>query len=1392
MSAARPSPVVDNPRVSRGRRGVLLLVVLSMLTLFLMLGATFLVAAIRAREAARAYARLTFGGDDARLPYERLLDTVALDVIRGGFTPTAAGANAPAVTFESLLADKYGTSTLTGTATAAVMAGPVVTATVSLATSVPPTDLNGRVLTFTEPGRPVSSHRIIRATATGAAASNAPATSFTVALDAPSRIRPFVLPGAASRVTINGREFAGASGTNEAWDGFDSDNSFLAQIEPGAVMASSTTSRMSFIGTPPSAFGPAYEYGAADQVPEAADNDGDGVPDGIFLDFGLPDGSDAFGNAVELRASVLVVDLDGRFNVNAHGSLAPVTYTGTHPGWTTNNTIVTTGSLASVPMGSGYGPADIAANLGSGNEATTPGTITSGTPRVFDGTPLVTSGTENPRLAMLTGARAYATGTGVLRMRGRRSAGSRYTAAAETPRLRPAEGRYGEQSPTGSWLGGSAQLSDASFAYARPGRPNVSDEAGRLVARRAAPTQPATVTFGIPPLWWNATSTFDWRSAGANYPAPRGTYNSPPDLHGRMKTLTLSAASSGPSALTPQVVYAQPEWSSASDFREIKDNPYELMLDTRVGFGGLIKDPTTAGQSLGSLADNPFTPAELEPVLRPYDIDTNRCQPRLVAFLGSAAEDVRLRVTTDSWDTTAVVGGDPASGAAVRLFDWLRQATAGPLYGGDEDANGNGVLDGGEDLNGNGVLDRRAVSGIIGGEIAYGERFDLNRPLAPFDPANAGYSPGNPYYVQRQASFKDLFTLLVALEQGGTGSAPAASRAAELAQWAANVVEFRDADSRMTPFEYDRNPRNGWTVDGNVETNTAAENAGANERGVVWGVERPEILIREAFAWSMGGAPTDGGAIVCLHRPWNAVAVASGTSTQIAAEPCDYAFDTLCSATNAGVITGTTGIPGNVVDLGKKAGPHVLVSGSNPAYDDKTQAAYPIWRLRIDAGGSSSYVRFDTDSPGTNEFGLPMITTGNDKPKLRVDSSLTVLSGSTVNFRTAAGSVATGTVTVSGSSCPIGNNFRIPAGASTATISLERLSDPSRAPTMTEWTADPLANPDTATSSLRYVVVDSVQVSVSDTSVPNTTAKSSRRTAASAATGFWRNAFVDGFSLTASSSAPCPTAFPAGERSSASWFPWPNRPFVSAAELVLVPRYGCIPAPSAGLAATYPHPELLQRYQHVTEANAATYTIPVAAGLSADLIFDAVHVPTRFAGIHGTTTTDIYATTGIANQTTPALQVSSFREPGRVNLNTVTSDAVWNTVVGGPLQRVGVSRTTAGFGTTPARGLADLLQLSPTATTIMASDTNSPVGELNWSNNPLHRFYTASRLANTVTPRSNVFAIWVTLREMVPNDPDSVRYHRGFYIVDRSLPVAFEDGRDHNVRDCIRLRRIIE
>ena len=1363
-SSVSPQPgraEVGDSLSSCGRRGVLLLVVLSMLTLFLMLGATYLVAASRARDAAKAYARLTFGSDEARIPAPALLDAVLLKVVRG---PMVIGSG----TFESLLADKYGgptasgTPTLSGSLSSISRVGPVLTASLATSASVRPTDLAGRVLTLSQPGRPATSHRIVRAVNSGS--TNAPGSAFTVALDLPFTNRPFTLPSGTAPVIVNGREFSGVPSTippsNENWDGFDEHNRFLAQLRSStSSISQADVIRGSFLHTSAaptfSVSGTTYTLTTSatsasvflvtgttdfdnDLIMDAADNDSDGVIDGIFQDVGLPYAADAAGNAVQLRASMLVVDLDGRFNVNAHGGLPRLVYGGA-TNWPDSAVVAT----SPVPLGSGYGPSEVNA-----------GKLFVNAPQ---NAPLVSQGgfanTENPALLTLTGGTSG-------KYLGKRSgaSGSRYTDTEQTPRLTNPEGRYGEQAAT-TWDNIEQQLiSNGTPAnFARPGIPGTDDEASRINDRRAPPASSADTNYGIPSLWWTGTSTFNWATAGAAYPAPRGVFNSPPDLHGRMKTLTQSASGVG---VVPRLAFAQPEWSSgiaAGSQNETRDDPYELRLDTGRGFGGSLFDPTTAGSgtSASSISrDNPFTPAELEPVLRPYDVDTNKHQPRLAAMLGSAAEEARLKVTTDSWDTTAVTGS-----AAILIFGsgttnqgWLQRS--GSMYPSAIVSTGT-----------------VPVGGVLGGEIARGERFDLNRALIATSTAAGGYNASAPYWQQRQAYFKDLYTLLVMLTStSGTSqivvggqSLSGTDATAVLAQWAANVVDFRDADSTMSTFEYDTNPINGWAPDGSLTT------TGEAERAEVVGAERPELVIAETFAWENDNT---GELFVVLHRPWNATAYGSD-SNGIAGEACDPQFDT-----GAGQVA-------NTLDLGRKAANKTFASGTT----------YPVWRLRVHdpATGQSIFARFDTGTAaaGGSTVASGSVTTAAATPKMPPDSWLCIYGSNTIP------------VTISPSMSQIALNqggvFRVPGSQGYATttssrpavVYLERLTDPLDDPTATTWSS----NPNNGVP--RYQIVDTGTVRViysgagsgnpnrqpgnqgNDKPVGNaggnaTPAPVSWRRVMSSTSAFWRQTFEQNNPGTALTLAPLSGGVPPNNP---LWFPWPNRPFVSAAELLIVPRGG--------------PDQLLAMYDGSILQTTSTCGLTAMQGIP-QLLFDAVHVPTRFAGIHATTTiTAALDAAGISAVTTPVNQLSSFHEPGRVNLNTIGCDDVWNAVVAGQLPSPLVSRTASTISTTgPAQNMYATLSLASGTGTTIVSDTTS--AQLAVNLNPLHVIYTATRLANTTTPRSNVFGVWITLRQSIPNDPDSARYHRAFYIIDRSIPVGFEEGKDYNVWDCVRLRRIIE
>lgn len=77
--------------------------------------------------------------------------------------------------------------------------------------------------------------------------------------------------------------------------------------------------------------------------------------------------------------------------------------------------------------------------------------------------------------------------------------------------------------------------------------------------------------------------------------------------------------------------------------------------------------------------------------------------------------------------------------------------------------------------------------------------------------------------------------------------------------------------------------------------------------------------------------------------------------------------------------------------------------------------------------------------------------------------------------------------------------------------------------------------------------------------------------------------------------------------------------------------------------------------------------------------------------------------------------------------------------------------------------------------------------------NPYLEYAKTIRLANTATIRSQVFAIWITVRvtDDSPNAPSPVT-KRLFAIIDRSIPVGYSPNQDLNVRDTIRLKRYLD
>ena len=742
--------------------------------------------------------------------------------------------------------------------------------------------------------------------------------------------------------------------------------------------------------------------------------------------------------------------------------------------------------------------------------------------------------------------------------------------------------------------------------------------------------------------------------------------NAVADLKGQMRVYMRTPTSG---QITPSLTFFVAQTGT-----DAADDPYEVRL-ADVG-----PRPTTAVSGAVTFNDdNPFTVAELERVLRADDPDAATLPQRLAAGLSSVAQASRMRITTDSWDTPAITGS-----AATRLETAFSGGGIGPLaYP---------------------WINSNAASP----EVAAGLRFNLNRPITTGTAA--------------QEYCKGLYTLVRALN-------PSLS-AEQAAQWAVNVCDFRDDDSRMTGFEYDTDLTNGWNVDG-VLTTTSDTN-----RGVVWGVERPDLLVAETAAWRETSSGSAQLFVNLIRPPWTAAVMTSG-STVASVEQLDP----------------------------------TLASGTNLAIGSVNAGGSPLWQLRFSGTAMSpgtSVVQFTALTGSTSQNQHVLTGTG-------VTSGTSAILGGTTDVAALAPGgqciVAPAnpqffSVTPTPVRCDVsqGGQFAPAATVTSGTVWLERLADPTR--------PNAIDNP--------YVAVDVAPFEVREYVAPETPTLQKRARPSSGANPsvFWKSPAVW-------------TAIPEadigryGLAGTASWFHWPNRPFVSQAELVLVP------ADSSR--------DLLRNYDVPTTSLVAGTTA------LASMLLDATYVPSRFAGCGVTVTSSTIASCGLDRLA--ANQFSAWREPGRVNVNTIptgttsvvdTNSLVWSTLLGTtslPLTSGTVTVnpfvSTGTTPATPATSTARLLSLSGSAAQPIATGSFGPDDSGLRNRNPFFTYATAIRLANTATIRSHVFAVWITL-ETTDSGDGSKTYHRLFAIVDRSIPVGFREGENLNVRDTIRLRRFLE
>jgi hypothetical protein len=1317
--------------------------------------------------------------------------------------------------------------------------------------------------------------------------------------------------------------------------------------------------------------------------PWDVDNDGDGVPDSIWVDIGLPARPALDGRMYKPLVAILCTDLDGRLNLNAHGSVAQTDrlhiLDNTKPSY--YQAVNATGSYmfggevttATLLRGQGAGPAEI--NLGV----------------LFGAVPFSAAvSSEYQRLLFGT--------TGL-------------------------DGRYGE-----SDLLAASKLPG-------PGRTNANDplSLNKLLG------YPSDYTTSVPTTGSTGVALTDLRAYGA-----------PPDLK---SSLTAGVDLTGQPIYAMNVDPTVPTAASAFAYATT-NHPYELDLSRKSGhrLGG------TAGA-----VDNPYGVSELETLLRPFDADYSTLPTRLVD-LAPSLRNARRIVTTDSWDLpcpsvalthelrtngdTTALNATHLNYRAHHVIDLLyargvtlahiaelmpldlqaglRMDLNRPFGNGRDDsipagAGGtpaawpaNGVVDEPEEAvratqvqNGESLSVRKIVNGVEQVLSTVSRLVDVDVDKSgganPVDATDQG--------LVRQLYARHLYVLAMLLTEANNSVTPywtdAPSRARFLAQWAVNVVDFRDRDSIMTRFEYDSDP-----FDNSGDWNPDEE---------VWGVERPELLITETVAFH--NRATEDRADEQFAKDGSETATSAGTTQETddtkrdldfdqrvkpqgslfielynpagTADPLsgEFCYNRATSTFEVGVRLNQTTPSGHAVwrliiaqpEEETKANPtdptypkdpdssdppatiersirFVDPGAAAPLADDGNVRHYPSGSSTLAPIKPGRYALIGTGEPAPDAdpgdpmkvtyLGLRTGKTEGDNQTRRIEltpnqdpdqnwvgvfdnrssgkDDLALMSSNiqrpvavVVNrVRKADGTAESrrlsitepddgypdylanqtqynpirdkpldkdGTMWSDLSTNARHPRFRVvylqrlanPLADYNATTNPYRTVDsmPVDLTTFNGVTADPAGGDDAGggggtdalltrergdkdTQGTNYLWTQERLEGEPQSSPPSPASPSNHYYANPFAhtLGYLNRAYCYVNSATPGYANPRSTTGYVGSPPGKPfpWLTWANRPFLSPQELLLVPTRRSsqvFKGFEAMAAGDNGYTTVDESFAHLLNF---LYSQDAGTVLAPQLhrLFEFVQVPSRFESTEIQGDPFNFASTSGHMFHPPCNAIPSYREPGRINLNTVFSDDVfrgllnlpdlsngglWNdfilsrrgygagALIGDldndyPTQFVRPFRSYAGRDYVPLTAIRTqvgdeinstifrvhpnvagqpLFQYQPTAT---ATDYND------MTRNPFFRYQLLERLGNSVTNRSNVYAVWITLgyfeveryggppvypdgyrlKQELGFDTGEVKRHRAFYIIDRSIPVGFQRGQTNNAGNCMLLKRFIE
>jgi hypothetical protein len=619
--------------------------------------------------------------------------------------------------------------------------------------------------------------------------------------------------------------------------------------------------------------------------PWDVDNDNDGVRDSVWIDAGLPVVMGPNGKLVKPLVAMLVIDMDGRLNVNAHGSadLADAIQD-------VQDTVSLAGGEVSdeTPRGTGWGPADISLEGAIGQQS----------------------------FRDLFGGRPIAGGGGTQLVPGRVGR-DRGAGRESTLDLLPQITQFG-------WPQWGRQAVRSTFGLPPDLRARYSGTGLNNIGQVVYEADFDRETRGDGPLVGDSPYEASYFPEGFDSDNGLQSLDAPFSL-GELERILRAYDSDMPS-LPERLAFVSGTFSPDPSNYD-NDSPKQRNRITTDSWDSPAPN-FTMPKELETLLAPPTGPQGDVTIFNPATGQPYRRLPQSFAELLEARVRFALNLPLfpRPLDDNAADHNDPTKPPA-RLRIVMRQLLAPEIAAGLR-LNVNRPFGNGRDDNQNGVVDEPGEDGVGVGVGTYvgtsrqawapatgyaADNLAPNFLAAPFEPLDVTFdgdpNPGQindtfasraalggpPYligdsWLQRQLLARHLYVMALAVtaDAAYTGARAAGGfddpgLARRMAQWAVNVVDFRDADGAMTPFEYDVNPFDGWNVNGNAslgidgDLRTVADHVGPDgvsdpsqpnsllDDTFVWGAERPDLLITETLAWhdrrtEDSGSETDVGA----------------------------------------------------------------------------------------------------------------------------------------------------------------------------------------------------------------------------------------------------------------------------------------------------------------------------------------------------------------------------------------------------------------------------------------------------------------------------------------------------------------------------------------------------